>query len=98
MKALPNWKNLDTKTQKHWGNPFSVSVMEDLPKIDQPAGNNECGFYVMWAMLVYFGGSPKEGNKIVSSPSIFYCFVSRLCMSISFCFNYSANNVITTGW
>ena len=33
---------------------FQVAPMQ-LETLDQPAGNNECGFYVMWAMLRYLG-------------------------------------------
>ena len=98
MKALPDWKDLDSKMQKHWSAPFSVRYMEDLRTLDQPAGNNECGFYVMWAMLLYFGANPKKEDEMVRRLPIFYCFVLRLCISISSCFNYSAKHIITTGW
>jgi hypothetical protein len=28
----------------------------ELETLKQPARNNECGFYVMWAMIRYLGG------------------------------------------
>ena len=43
--------------------PFKVVEMEKYLK--QPAGNNECGFYVMWAMLRYIGGKSEEADKLV---------------------------------
>ena len=33
--------------------------------LKQPAGNNECGFYVMWAMLRYIDGKSEEADKLV---------------------------------
>ena len=33
--------------------------------LSQPAGNNECGFYVMWAMLSYIDGKSEEADKLV---------------------------------
>ena len=65
MKALPDWQNLDSKMQKRWSAPFNVQYMEELKTLDQPMGNNECGFYVMWAMLVYFGARTDKGDKMV---------------------------------
>jgi hypothetical protein len=44
--------------------PFKVVKMEGK-YLSQPAGNNECGFYVMWAMLRYIGGKSKEADKLV---------------------------------
>ena len=73
MKALPDWKNLDSRTKKHWSAPFTVRYMEDLRTLDQPAANDECGFYVMWAMLVYFGANPKHGDEMVCRLPLFYC-------------------------
>ena len=35
--------------------PFKVVEMEGK-YLSQPAGNNECRFYVMWVMLCYIGG------------------------------------------
>jgi len=44
--------------------PFKVIEMEGK-YLSQPAGNNECGFYVMWAMLRYIGGKSEEADKLV---------------------------------
>ena len=44
--------------------PFKVLEMEGK-YLKQPAGNNECMFYVMWAMLRYIGGKSKEADKLV---------------------------------
>ena len=33
--------------------------------LSQPVGNNECGFYVIWAMLRYIGGKSEEVDKLV---------------------------------
>ena len=44
--------------------PFKVVQMEGK-YLSQPAGNNECGFYVMWAMLRYIGGKSEEADKLV---------------------------------
>ena len=40
------------------------------------AGNNECGFYVMWAMLRYIGGKSEEANKLV-------CIIPISIMSVN---------------
>ncbi|XP_066361600.1 uncharacterized protein [Miscanthus floridulus] len=42
--------------------PFKAVEMEKYLK--QPAGNNECGFYVMWAMLRYIDGKSEEADKL----------------------------------
>ena len=44
--------------------PFKVVEMEGK-YLSQPAGNNECGFYIMWAMLRYIGGKLEEADKLV---------------------------------
>ena len=44
--------------------PFKVVKMEGK-YLKQPTGNNECGFYVIWAMLRYIGGKSKEVDKLV---------------------------------
>ena len=46
------------------GTQIPVKVVEGK-YMSQPAGNNECGFYVMWAMLRYIGGKSKEADKLV---------------------------------
>ena len=53
--------------------PFKVVEMEGK-YLSQPAGNNECGFYVMWAMLRYIDGKSEEANKLVCI--IFISFMS----------------------
>ena len=44
--------------------PFKVVEMEGK-YLKLPARNNECGFYVMWAMLRYIGGKSEEADKLV---------------------------------
>ena len=44
--------------------PFKVVEMEGK-YLKQSAGHNECGFYVMWAMLGYIGGKSEETDKLV---------------------------------
>ena len=44
--------------------PFKVVEMEGK-YLSQPAGNNECGFYVMWAMLRYIGGKSEKADELV---------------------------------
>ena len=56
--------------------PFKVVEMEG-EYLKQPAGNNECGFYVMWAMLHYIGGKSKETDKLVCIIPISFMFVNN---------------------
>jgi hypothetical protein len=44
--------------------PFQVAPME-LKTLKQPAGNNECGFYVIWARLRYLGRKSDETDDLV---------------------------------
>ena len=44
--------------------PFQVAPMQ-LETLDQPAGNNECGFYVMCAMLRYLGVKSEAADALV---------------------------------
>ena len=44
--------------------PFQVAPMQ-LETLDQPAGNNECGFYEMWAMLRYLGIKSEVADDLV---------------------------------
>jgi hypothetical protein len=44
--------------------PFKVVEMEGK-YLKQPAVNNECGFYVMWAMLRYIIRKSEEVDKLV---------------------------------
>jgi hypothetical protein len=39
--------------------PFQVFRME-MDTLEQPMANNECGFYVMWAMYHYIGRKTKK--------------------------------------
>jgi hypothetical protein len=55
--------------------PFKVVEMEGK-YLSQPAGNNECVFYVMWAMLRYIGGKLEEADKLV-------CIISISFMSVN---------------
>jgi hypothetical protein len=43
---------------------FQVAPME-LETLMQPARNNECEFYIMWAMLRYLGGKSKVVDALV---------------------------------
>ena len=53
--------------------PFKVVEIEEK-YLKQPAGNNEYGFYVMWAMLRYIGGTSEEADKLVCIiPILFVC-------------------------
>ena len=44
--------------------PVQVAPMQ-LETLYQLVGNNECGFYVMWAMLRYFGVKSEATNALV---------------------------------
>ena len=46
------WHSVQARMVGRTKVPFQVAPMQ-LETLDQPAGNNECGFYVMWAMLRY---------------------------------------------
>ena len=56
--------------------PFKVVEMEGK-YLKQPAENNECGFYVMWAMLRYIGGKSEEADKLVCIIPISYMSVNN---------------------
>ena len=59
------------------GTQSSYKVVEMEGKyLKQPAGNNECGFYVMWAMLRYIGGKLEEADRLV-------CIIPILFMSVN---------------
>jgi hypothetical protein len=47
------------------------------PYLDQPAGNNECGFYAMWAMVCYIGGKSPEVDKLVCIIPIPFIYVNN---------------------
>jgi hypothetical protein len=44
--------------------PFQAAPME-LETLNQPVGNNECGFCVMWAMLRYLGVKLEPADALV---------------------------------
>ena len=44
--------------------PFQVASMQ-LETLDQSAGNNKCGFYIIWAMLSYLGVKSKAADALV---------------------------------
>ena len=56
--------------------PFKVVEMEGK-YLSQPAGNNKCGFYVMWAMLRYIGGKSKEADKLMCITLISFMSVNN---------------------
>ena len=56
--------------------PFKVVEIEGK-YLKQPAGNNECGFYVMWAMLRYISGKSIEADKLVCIILISFMFVNN---------------------
>ena len=85
MKALPGWRNVPHGMKKKWSEPFKVEYMKKLPHLDQPMGNNECGFYVMWAMLAYFGAKVGYGDPMVRT---------RLILILLFCLTYVHINII----
>ena len=85
MKALPDWRNVEPRMQKTWRAPFKVHEMKWVRTLDQPMGNNECGFYVMWAMLAYFGAKVGYGDPMVRT---------RLILILLFCLTYVHINII----
>ena len=44
--------------------PFQVAPMQ-LETLDQLVRNNECGFYIMWAMLRYLGVKSEVTDALV---------------------------------
>jgi tryptophan-rich sensory protein len=49
-------------------NPFKVEEMQ-MKTLEQPMANNECGFYIMWAMLYYLGG--RSSHAVYASHFIY---------------------------
>jgi hypothetical protein len=45
-------------------NPFKVEEMQ-MKTLEQPMANNECGFYIMWAVLYYLGGRSSHVDTLV---------------------------------
>jgi hypothetical protein len=44
--------------------PFQVAEIQ-LETLNQPAGNNECKFYVMWVMLRYLGRKSAKADVLL---------------------------------
>ena len=83
--------------------PFEVDHMP-LETLEQPMANNECRFYIMWAMLHYLRGKTKEGDEMVCMLHILCISVNsmkrstvvlHLCISTSSCLNNSGRNLAT---
>ena len=55
--------------------PFQVAPMQ-LETLDQPAGNNECGFYVTWAMLRYLGVKSEAADALECIIPISFIFIN----------------------
>ena len=55
--------------------PFQFAPMQ-LETLDQPVGNNECGFYVMWAMLRYLGVKSEAADALVCIIPISFIYVN----------------------
>ena len=63
--------------------PFQVVPMQ-LETLDQPAGNNKCGFYVMWAMLHYLGIKSEVADALVCIIPILFISVNSTKQSTYF--------------
>ena len=55
--------------------PFQVAPMQ-LETVDQPAENNECGFYLMWAMLRYHSVKSEAADALVYIIPITFIYVN----------------------
>ena len=55
--------------------PFQIAPIQ-LETLDQQAENNECGFYVMWAMLRYLGVKSEMADHLVCRISISFISVN----------------------
>ena len=61
------------------GTPVPFKVVEIEGKyLSQPAENNECGFYVIWAMLHYIDRKSEEADKLVCIIPISFMSVNNL--------------------
>ena len=58
------WHNVQKRMVGGMKVPFQIAPMQ-LEILDQPAGNNECGFYVMWAMLHYLSVKLEAADALV---------------------------------
>jgi hypothetical protein len=86
--------------------PFQVAPMQ-LETLNQPVGNNECGFYVIWAMLLYLDIKLEQADALVCTIPISFISVnstkrstviSYICaFLISSFLNDSARNLNTNG-
>ena len=63
--------------------PFQVAPMQ-LKTLDQPAGNNKCEFYVIWAMLRYLGIKLEAVDALVCIISISFISVNSTKRSAYF--------------
>ena len=69
---------LNVRRRHIGGTPVPFKVVEIEGKyLSQPAGNNECGFYVIWAMLRYIGMISEEANKLVCIIPISFMYVNN---------------------
>ena len=71
--------------------PFQVAPIH-LETLDQPTGNNECGFYVMWAMLHYLGVKSGAAYHLVCIISISFISVNSTKQSTYFSNIYAFQN------
>ena len=58
------WHSVQAKMVGGTKVPIQVAPMQ-LETVDQLAENNECGFYVMWAMLCHPGVKSEAANALV---------------------------------
>jgi hypothetical protein len=58
------WHNVQGRMIGGTNVPFQVAPMQ-LETLNQPVGKNECGFYVMWAMLRYLAVKAGQANALV---------------------------------
>ena len=66
--------------------PLQVAPMQ-LETLNQSAGNNECGFYVMWTRLRYFGVKSEAADVVVCIIPISFISVNStndLLLSLTF--------------
>ena len=68
--------------------PFQVAPMQ-LETLDQPTGNNECGFYIIWAMLRYLGVKSEAADALMCIIPISFISVNSTKRS-TYLFNISA--------
>ena len=82
--------------------PFKVVEIEGM-YLKQSTGNNECEFYVMWAMLRYIGGKSEETDKLVCIITFHLCLLIiqqndlLIHLWISSFLNDNTRNITTKG-